>query len=82
MHKKIRVTFRLMVKIDMISTTYYAIFQTKSIMMDSAGLQKTIFFVGSDRFLVCKTDSNYIKHIFFGPKKHSLRIIYWPNCLD
>ena len=40
------------------------------------------FFAGSDRFLVCKTDSVCIKHIFFGPKKHSLRIIYWPNCLD
>ena len=26
------------------------------------------FFAGSDRFLVCKTDSICIKHIFFGPK--------------
>ena len=34
------------------------------------------FFAGSDRFLVCKTDLICIKHIFFGPKKHSLRIIY------
>ena len=38
------------------------------------------FFAGLDRFLVCKTDS--IKCIFFGPKKHTLRIIYWPNYLD
>ena len=37
------------------------------------------FFPGPDRFLVCKTDSVCIKHIFFGPKKHTLRIIYWPN---
>ena len=37
------------------------------------------FFAGLDRFLVCKTDSFCIKHIFFGPKKHTLRIIYWPN---
>ena len=27
------------------------------------------FFAGSDRFLVCKTDSICIKRIFFGPKK-------------
>ena len=27
------------------------------------------FFAGSDRFLVCKTDSVCIKRIFFGPKK-------------
>ena len=27
------------------------------------------FFAGSDRFIVCKTDSICIKHIFFGPKK-------------
>ena len=27
------------------------------------------FFAGSDQFLVCKTDSNCIKRIFFGPKK-------------
>ena len=27
------------------------------------------FFAGSDRFLVCKTDSICIKPIFFGPKK-------------
>ena len=26
-------------------------------------------FAGSDRFLVCKTDSVCIKRIFFGPKK-------------
>ena len=37
------------------------------------------FFAGSDRFLVYKTDSICIKRIFFGPKKHSLRIIYWPQ---
>ena len=41
------------------------------------------FFASSDRFLVCKTDSICIKRIFFGPKKkHTLRIIYWPNFLD
>ena len=43
------------------------------------------FFAGSDRFLVCKTDSICIKRVFFGPKKHTLRIIYdiyWPNYLD
>ena len=40
------------------------------------------FFAGPDRFLVCKTDSVCIKHIFFGPKKHTLRIIHWPNYLD
>ena len=40
------------------------------------------FFAGLDRFLVCKTDSVCIKRIFFGPKKHTLRIIYWPNYLD
>ena len=40
------------------------------------------FFAGLDRFLVCKTDSVCIKCIFFGPKKHTLRIIYWPNYLD
>ena len=40
------------------------------------------FFAGPDRFLVCKTDSVCIKRIFFGPKKHTLRIIYWPNYLD
>ena len=34
------------------------------------------FFAGPDRFLVCKTDSVCIKRIFFGPKKHTLRIIY------
>ena len=45
-------------------------------------LQKTIFFDGSDRFLVCKTDSICIKRIFFGPKKRNLRIIYWRNYLD
>ena len=39
-------------------------------------------FAGPDRFLVCKTDSVCIKRIFFGPKKHTLRIIYWPNYLD
>ena len=27
------------------------------------------FFAGSDRFIVCKTDSICIKRIFFGPKK-------------
>ena len=32
------------------------------------------FFAGPDRFLVSKTD--------FGPKKRTLRIIYWPNYLD
>ena len=26
------------------------------------------FFAGSDRFIVCKTDSICIKRIFFGPK--------------
>ena len=30
------------------------------------------FFAGSDRFLVCKTDSICIKRIFFGPKKNTL----------
>ena len=40
------------------------------------------FFVGSDCFLVCKTDSMCIKCIFFGPKKHTLQILYWPNYLD
>ena len=41
------------------------------------------FFAGSDRFIVCKTDSICIKRIFFGPKKkHTLRITYWPNFLD
>ena len=40
------------------------------------------FFAGPDRFLVCKTDSVCIKRIFFGPKKYTLRIIYWPNYLD
>ena len=40
------------------------------------------FFAGPDRFLLCKTDSVCIKRIFFGPKKHTLRIIYWPNYLD
>ena len=40
------------------------------------------FFAGPDRFLVCKTDSVRIKNIFFGPKKHTLRIIYSPNYLD
>ena len=41
------------------------------------------FFAGPDRFLVCKTDSVCIKRIFFGlKKKHTLRIIYWPNNLD
>ena len=40
------------------------------------------FFAGPDRFLVCKTDSVCIKRISFGPKKHTLRIIYWPNYLD
>ena len=40
------------------------------------------FFATPDRFLVCKTDSVCIKRIFFGPKKHILRIIYWPNYLD
>ena len=41
------------------------------------------FFAGSDRFLVCKTDSVCIKRIFFGPKKtHTLQIINWPNFLD
>ena len=39
-------------------------------------------YTGPDRFLVCKTDSICIKRIFFGPKKHTLRIIYWPNYLD
>ena len=29
------------------------------------------FFAGSDRFIVCKTDSVCIKRIFFGPKKHT-----------
>ena len=33
------------------------------------------FFASPDRFLVCKTDSVCIKCIFFGPKKHTLRII-------
>ena len=27
------------------------------------------FFAGSDRFLICKTDSICIERIFFGPKK-------------
>ena len=27
------------------------------------------FFAGSDRFIVCKTDSICIKRFFFGPKK-------------
>ena len=40
------------------------------------------YFAGPDQFLVCKTDSVCIKRIFFGPKKHTLRIIYWPNYLD
>ena len=40
------------------------------------------FFAGLDQFLVCKTDSVCIKRIFFGPKKHTLRIIYWPTYLD
>ena len=40
------------------------------------------FFAGLDPFLVCKTDSFCIKRIFFGPKKHTLLIIYWPNYLD
>ena len=39
------------------------------------------FFASPDRFLICKTDSVCIKHIFFGPKKHTLRITYWPNYL-
>ena len=46
------------------------------------GLQKTDFFAGPDRFLVCKADSVCIKRIFFGPKNHTLRIIYRPNYLD
>ena len=40
------------------------------------------FFAGPDRFLVCKTDSVCIKRTFFGPKKHTLCILYWPNYLD
>ena len=40
------------------------------------------FFAGSDRFLVCKTDSICIKRIFSVRKKHTLWIIYWPNFLD
>ena len=40
------------------------------------------FFAGPDQFLVFKTDSVCIKRCFFGPKKHTLRIIYWPNYLD
>ena len=40
------------------------------------------FFAGPDRFLVCKTISVCIERIFYGPKKHTLRIIYWPNYLD
>ena len=39
------------------------------------------FFAGPDRFLVFKTDSVCIKRFFFGPKKHTLLIIYWPNYL-
>ena len=30
------------------------------------------FFAGSDRFLVCKTDSICIKHIFFRSEKNTL----------
>ena len=40
------------------------------------------FFAGPDQFLVCRTDSVCIKCIFFGPNKHTLWIIYWPNYLD
>ena len=42
------------------------------------------FFAGSDRFLVCKTDSVCIKRIFFGPKKTHFadHKLYWPNFLD
>ena len=40
------------------------------------------YFASSDRFLVCNPDSICIKHTFFGPKKRTLRIIYWPNYLD
>ena len=40
------------------------------------------FFAALDRFLVCKTDSFCIKHIFFGSKKHTLWIIYWLSYLD
>ena len=37
--------------------------------MFRAGLQKTDFIAGPDRFLVCKTDSVCIKHIFFHSEK-------------
>ena len=40
------------------------------------------FFAGPDRFSFCKTNSVCIKRIIFGPKKHTLRIIYWPYYLD
>ena len=33
------------------------------------GATENRFFAGSDRFLVCKTNSICIKRIFFGPKK-------------
>ena len=43
-----------------------------------SGLKKTDFLpVQTD-----KTDSICIKHIFFSPKTHTLRIIIWPNYLD
>ena len=43
---------------------------------------ENLYFVGPDRFLVCKTDSLCIKCILFSLKKHTLRIIYWPSYLD
>ena len=51
---------------------------------NSIGIRATEnqFFTGSDRFLVCKTDSVCIKRIFLVRKKHTLQIIIWPNYLD
>ena len=64
------------------NTNAYQLLLHANIKMLTTRATENRFFAGPDRFLVCKTDSVRIKRIFFGPKKHSLRLIYSPNYLD
>ena len=54
-------------------STLAATLEVKLIIVNFLNIQtratENHFFAGSDRFLVCKTDSICIKRIFFGPKK-------------
>ena len=49
------------IDIFVVLVVYFHIFRSRA--------TENRFFAGSDRFLVCKTDSICIKRIFFGPKK-------------